>query len=767
MRFWTLYKTRKYFLRILISTFLFITVCLVTFTSILHSYSKYTTMSLQQESINKILTQVNYNVEALNRLVENFTFSFFFQNDATVLMQSNTIDVFTLSNKLRWLNESLISNSFLHSIIIHNANNGCYYSTLEPSLMDCSGERDNILSTLLSKGQSLPKLKLLPGESNEYFSFFMYDALQYQPNQSLLMVNLKSQWLFDNIRSINNLGNDEQSIVLLMDQSGKFITTQEQADVAANIQQAIRQQLMRSASPNGYFILEEQGKQIVTYITSNANNWIIISLQSYDSIFGKMTVMLSVSYIILFVFFLLAVSGSVLISIKLYKPVGNLMNSVSGMSSIKKDSFPRGEDELSYISHVYGELSETVNSLRLKQSKDYDIVKTYYVRSLLTQSPAISAGQFQELIQNHELMICDKGPYAICIFRVDDFSGFVANFSESEQRLIKFAIANIGSELIAELFVNQPAEMKNDHIAFILSVQAVEEQQWLEALKKVCQEIQCNVFNYYHISLTVSVSDLVSIYSRIPEGYEQAFQNSQYRFVLGKGSIIAAAEISIKENDNYHLPADLEQKIMDSLKSNDLPRLEACLTTFFEKASQLEYNRVTYAMLQLMMIFHNVIRELNLSKDELRMIDMNEFNLKVFEQDTLAEVHILFQQLSHRFIELRQRYKENRNDFLIDAINETIRKKYADPNLSLKFIAAMFKISPAYLGKVYRNSESRSVADYINEVRTEQAIRMIDESDDNILTIMQQVGFMNESSFFKWFRKSTGMTPREYRLRKK
>ena len=56
-----------------------------------------------------------------------------------------------------------------------------------------------------------------------------------------------------------------------------------------------------------------------------------------------------------------------------------------------------------------------------------------------------------------------------------------------------------------------------------------------------------------------------------------------------------------------------------------------------------------------------------------------------------------------------------------------------------------------------------SFTSYVNDRRLAEAAEALRQTDDKILTISQDAGFMNPSNFNRQFKKRYGVTPREYR----
>ncbi len=78
----------------------------------------------------------------------------------------------------------------------------------------------------------------------------------------------------------------------------------------------------------------------------------------------------------------------------------------------------------------------------------------------------------------------------------------------------------------------------------------------------------------------------------------------------------------------------------------------------------------------------------------------------------------------------------------------------------------MLRMTPAYVGRMFKQSEFVSVGEYINEVRLSHALEYLETKNFSIKEIMELVGYLNESTFFKLFKKKYGVTPKEYRLKR-
>ncbi len=99
---------------------------------------------------------------------------------------------------------------------------------------------------------------------------------------------------------------------------------------------------------------------------------------------------------------------------------------------------------------------------------------------------------------------------------------------------------------------------------------------------------------------------------------------------------------------------------------------------------------------------------------------------------------------------------------LIEQVVSYIQQHYSE-NLSVSSIAAYFYISPNYLSTLFHNKMHIPASKFINQTRVEHAAQMLLETRLPLSTIAQKCGFADSNYLIKVFRKSTGLTPADFR----
>ncbi|MFE0503234.1 bifunctional transcriptional activator/DNA repair enzyme AdaA [Peribacillus butanolivorans] len=98
----------------------------------------------------------------------------------------------------------------------------------------------------------------------------------------------------------------------------------------------------------------------------------------------------------------------------------------------------------------------------------------------------------------------------------------------------------------------------------------------------------------------------------------------------------------------------------------------------------------------------------------------------------------------------------------IEQITEWIDQHYSEP-LTLNTLADISHGSPYHLQRLFKRVKGLSPTEYIQQLRLEKAIRMLESSEQPVTEIGLAVGFSSTPYFITLFKKKTGYTPSGYR----
>ena len=93
---------------------------------------------------------------------------------------------------------------------------------------------------------------------------------------------------------------------------------------------------------------------------------------------------------------------------------------------------------------------------------------------------------------------------------------------------------------------------------------------------------------------------------------------------------------------------------------------------------------------------------------------------------------------------------------------EYVRGHY-DEAFSLTDISSRCALSPASFSREFKRVAGRPLFEFINKVRIQKACSLLKYSHASVTAIAMDVGYNNVSFFNRYFRKTIGMAPTEYR----
>lgn len=122
---------------------------------------------------------------------------------------------------------------------------------------------------------------------------------------------------------------------------------------------------------------------------------------------------------------------------------------------------------------------------------------------------------------------------------------------------------------------------------------------------------------------------------------------------------------------------------------------------------------------------------------------------------------LLFTELSRLFGETKNINIDKKSSKLKSDIIEYLEKEYKDTNL-LK-TANYFHFHPNYLSNLVKKEFGINFKDLLIDIRMIESAKMLRTTDKKINVIMEEVGYLNESYFYRQFKNKYNVTPLEYR----
>lgn len=718
-------------------------------------------LELQKQHSQSLLGQINYNIESMDEIVRQLSISLLNDNELRPLLYQSKVEAFELIKKMNRLRTVVTSSSYLDSVVFYNAITDTFYGegALKTSVhtpMFAPELRAQIMD------DAFPAIRLTALQSNgkvDRFAFKAADPLPGLPGESFILVNVKPKWLFDNIMLINNSADIKDNDVFLVHANGSTLNPSGGTlALDEEIISSIVAQIDKGEAHSSYFIhSHEKERYIVSYSDTAVDQTYMISIQKYDAVVGHIVKLRSTLLLLVSAFFVISVLVALWLGRNLYRPV-KLVLDVVRTESVGGESVSSG-DEFAYLSGTYRRMMLRLKKAEKEQRSNKQIVFNYQMRRLVSDSSRFEADEFWSLFSEDGSELNAAEQFNVVLFKPDE-----GLHGDENTSILRFALQNISEEVVSRLYPCRAADMRSDHVILIL---ASSTQLNIDALSEGIAETQ-RVFAYlYKTTVSVSLGETVTDFRHLSRSYESAQQTMLYSPIYGREALIVPGMVANNMIcTSNHISPDLERKLMEAIKSLNIQAIEAALDNVLEEIAAFHHDYLHFSLLHLLVIIKSAVKEMNDNRLLPVLSDLNSLSKSLQVSGTFQEFRTIVLNTFHDLVNNRPHERDDRNRILTETIKDIIKQNYRNSALNMHIIADLTRISADYASRQFKKVESISISDYINEVRLQEAVLMLEQTNKTVQEIMNEVGYTNQSYFFKLFKRRFGTTPRDYRLKK-
>lgn len=726
-----------------------------------------------------LLYQLKYNLNYMEEEVRNFCQYIYYHPDTKMIMYYKSIDneYPDIMKNMARLQDVTNMTYFLKSTYVYNNYEKAYYSTDNGVFSD-----NAIFTDVIGLYKEIPKMKLIlrkitSGEKtdnnqNRYiFSYFMYDNLDERKNMDGgVIFNIKPEWIFSNVKMLNTADfvNNDMFLILNNDTGELLEAKPSDNSFKKSVKDDYNLRIKKMGNSNkafDFFTSRLNGHDyLITYIKAEESNWAILKVQPYNEILEYINLLRKNIIFITLIFLGFAVIVAFSISQGIYKPIGRLVKKV-GSSSFQKIAVYNSNDEIRYLDEVYKYSLEQMNLYKEEKNTNREIVKNYFLRKMIIESTSFSKMETEKACKDYGILLESGTYFMVLIVKLDNYRDFKRNYGHQDQELLKFAVINIMSELLSEQFVSESVDMREDQIVFILNVNSKAENIYEDILKQI-KKAQEYIYQYYILSVSVSMSEIANDMTLLTKFYNQTLDNSVYRFIFGKMCIIKPEMVKENiENEDVDYSAFLKKKLSEELKCGNIQDVENTISNILKVISKFNYNNMIICLMQMVNEIKIVFEELNQMKLVTTSFNANLIIQQIYDFETIDELLVKIIVVIKESLNKNKSGGNEKYIIMVEAVKNIININYADSKLCLQEIASMLKVSAPYVGRIFKDITQMSVAEYMNEVRMNKVLELMRSSKASINQIITKIGIENETYFYKIFKKRYGTTPKEYILK--
>jgi two-component system response regulator YesN len=248
----------------------------------------------------------------------------------------------------------------------------------------------------------------------------------------------------------------------------------------------------------------------------------------------------------------------------------------------------------------------------------------------------------------------------------------------------------------------------------------------------------------------------------VEDSSKQAKFNINYKFYKNSGCLILSDDIR-KLNFNYSYDNILSvNHIIEAIEKNEKDKLKTIVREVF-----CQFYKSLSAVDVIKMHINNIIVELmklisEVGGDADSFIQEHSGYVNQLEELNFEEARENTLNLCLEGVSYIKSIKNSSSKGVINEVEKYIKRHYME-DINLKLISEKFFMNSVYLGQQFKKCYGKHFNDYLNEIRIEEAKKLLARTNKKIYEISECVGYKNRDYFVGRFQKSTNMTPTEYK----
>ncbi|MDF2836600.1 MAG: AraC family transcriptional regulator, partial [Paenibacillus sp.] len=613
-------------------------------------YSQQMILQTQKEANQKVLSHIKHNINYINDIVQNIGIIASLDQNMIYLMNAKNPDPVMTFQTHRKLDTLADSTTFVDSIFIFSGVTETFYSGGSGTWTrtHLKALQDRLLLQLESMetdsfAQLIP-IKL--DESRPDVDLFSFILTENHPTDGALpntiIVNIRPQWIFDNIRSLDNMSESGDGMVLV-DKNGAILQTDGMSSPPSEaVQRYLAGSMLSGMTPSEDFSIKriDGEKYVISEASVGVSQWKVMNILPYDKVMGRAETLLDITLLFTFVFLAASFILSLVITNRLYRPIGKLFDMFKRNDMQTPDDEPRNKDEVSFMSDVYKQTLDKLQQVNKEERRNNQIVSDYYLRRWVSDSRSMTLDELDHCAEASPELFGDETEqmWQLAVISLDQAPQDGKSIeSESQEKLYRFAACNIIEETVGREFPNRVVDMNNEYIVVIVGVRAGGID--IAALARLLTEARQTYKQYYRErSFSSAISLAVPGFKELTPLYERTVQQLMYRLSYGQGAVITPD--LVEENNgrqDFIIPAELEKRLAESIKAKDADAVHAALIRMFDLIASIHYDYMTYAVIQVILLIKQVLREPGFSSSA-HSVELHHLNQKVLKAETLAEM---------------------------------------------------------------------------------------------------------------------------------
>lgn len=516
--------------------------------------------------------------------------------------------------------------------------------------------------------------------------------------------------------------------------------------------------------PSGQYTASiDQKDYAITYYRSDLNGWTYLSATSIAGMTKESTkIGFYTLYICLFML-LLSMLLAWIGSKRMYSPIQLLLNQMGErLGDIQK----RKSNEFAAIGEQVHRLFQSKSQLEKEVRQHIGQVRTFFLMKAL-QGQVKQSELEGKLVQfGYETQLGEWKTMSVIALQIDFFEN--SRYTKHDMELLLFAVQNMIEELIPSGERLAPVIIDQTVVTVFGSVQS-DRDEFHGSLYAVTEYLQRQVTSYLNVQASIGMSLPFDSFSSLPIAYREGMEALKHRIKLGEGIIIQYENMNNgKPYLNLNYPIHIENELTDTIKLAEKDKAKELLKQLLQTVFSAELPPQEY-QIPLARLLNNLLIVMQESGVSLSQIHPMKGSLleELLELHTAAEIEDWFwTNAVYPMVKIFKDRQEAQYHNISEKMIDLVQHLY-DTDLTLEECASRLHYNANYLSSVFRKETGYSFSEYLSMYRFKMAKKWLADSEMPIKDIAAKLCYNNPQNFIRSFRKQEGITPGQYRDKKR
>lgn len=438
---------------------------------------------------------------------------------------------------------------------------------------------------------------------------------------------------------------------------------------------------------------------------------------------------------------------SVLLTIRVNNPIKRIVEAISKNQPIH--NLQTNISELNFINNSIHQLFNQNNGLNRELYKKDSLLKAYFYQTKFKN--------IYSAINEINDMSLNKGNFFSLIYFIIHYKEYTYNGNiEDTTRVTFFLTEFIQKQFESEFEESLTFQQENNEIITIINFNNINLNIY-DIINKIAENVQNENKD---MPLTIVLGSVYQDIYRLSDAHSEIYNiSAQQR--LNKNIQILTPKDLLSENNKFYFSFEQEQTLLNHFYNGNSRKCIECIHAIFENNYNQDVRLSNFQKLsiQILNMCANIYNTLNL--DMPRTVVINSICNQINHCYTLEQFKNL---LSSIITELSVPIINSKNstDNIINFAIDYINKNYSE-DICLDMLSEKLNITGSYLSQYFKTKTGINFSSYLNKVRIDKAKELLLNTNNKIENIAKITGYINPNSFIRAFKKSVGVTPKDFR----